>query len=301
LAYSSGSQSDFRHLDWVCIGAQKAGTSTLFRLLESHPDVLIPASKEDPIFHREVTDVEVRDYMTSRFGSAPAGSKCGTVTPHYMFGPEIASRVQRYAPDARIIAILRDPIWRAFSQHRMNIRRGIDTRSFAEVVVEQVNQLRLGNVPDIYDERETLVWRGCYSTILAPWIERYRQKLLVIFTDELDRKQTATLVRVQQHIGVRAAPPPSAVYEHEAPPAHRLSGWRRPLANALRRAGVLDWMPVEPRLRTADALERFFARLLPIAEPSIDSETEAMLRSFYVPDALELTRLIGRVAPWEQR
>jgi hypothetical protein len=284
----------------VCIGAQKAGTSTLFRLLEPHPDIRVPPSKEDPIFHRPVTPAEVDDYLRSRFGGVAEEVRCGTVTPQYMFGPDIAERVFTHAPTARVVALLRDPVERAFSHHRMNIRRGLDRRSFPEAAIRQVHQLRSGVVPDIYDERETLVWRGCYSDILEPWIDLFGpSNVLVVFTDELDRDQGAVLARVQDHIGVARLPAPSEdVYEHAAPPAHQLSGLRRPVAAALRRVGLLDLVSEERRVRIADGLEHLLARAAPAEAPRIDPDTEALLHSFFRVDRVRLTDLLGQEPPW---
>src|SRR5438046_901440 len=86
-------------LDWVCIGAQKAGTTTLFRVLRQHPEILIPPGKEDPLFDREVSADEVERYLAERFARTPSGVRCGTVTPPYMSSPTTAARLHRFAPD----------------------------------------------------------------------------------------------------------------------------------------------------------------------------------------------------------
>lgn len=308
-------------LDWVCIGAQKAGTTTLHHLLESHPAISMPSARvdhlrgdhvfdprvrragihEDPIFDHPVDRSAVAEYLRSRFGAAPDSAKCGKVTPQYMFAPEIAERVHAHVPDARVIAILRDPVRRAFSQYRMNARRGFDTRTFAGAVRGQVGLLSAAKRPDPDNERETYVWRGCYSTILAPWLELFGpERMLILFTSDLESRQAAVLARVHEFIGVEPLPATGGddLRAQSAPPPHRLSKLRRPVAGTLRRLGLLGLMSREQKLRLVNQLERTLGRLVPAEPSSVDAETEALLRGFYAQEDERLRSLLGQDPPW---
>ena len=80
-------QASMRGLDFIVIGAQKAGTSSLFEHLRSHPELYIPPKKEYPFFsHDEKYAVGWSAYLSRAFRDAPAGTCWGTVTPWYMVG-----------------------------------------------------------------------------------------------------------------------------------------------------------------------------------------------------------------------
>ncbi|MBV8462023.1 MAG: sulfotransferase [Acidimicrobiales bacterium] len=287
-------------LDWVCIGAQKAGTSTLFRILRDHPDLCIPPGKEDPLFHHEVTDAAVDAYLAERFAGAAPNVRCGTVTPHYMSSPETAARVHRFAPGTRVVALLRDPVERAFSQYRMSVRWGKETRSFDAAVEAQLDDLDQEVPVDANSEVDTYVLRGLYGLILTPWFELFgSEHVHVEFTTDLDARPTEVLSRVHRFLGVEPRETGrEGLRAHEGPPAHRLRGVRRPVAGALRRVGVLDRIPVERKEQLADTLERALARLFPAQPDRVPGSSEASLRARYAVDREPLERLLGRAVPW---
>lgn len=288
-------------LDWLCIGAQKAGTSTLYRLLRDHPELYVPPGKEVPIFDRDATPAELDAYTAEHLpAEARAGRRAGTVTPQYLSDPATAARVHGHLPGARIVAILRDPVERARSQHRMSVRRGIEERSFAEAAGAQVRAIERGEAIDPDSETDTYVGRGLYGRLLAPWYERYGpDRVLVVWTADLDADPAATVLAVQRFLGVEPRlTGQEGLRAHEAPPPHRLSGLRRPVAGALRRVGLLERIPVERKEQVADAIERTLGRLVPVRPAEPDAGTTAALRRFYQPDGEVLAGLVGTKPPW---
>lgn len=298
-------------LDWVCIGAQKAGTSTLRELLRTHPQIVMPSDTtslapnpsgrhEDAFFNRDVTARDVADYLHSRFGKAPVDAKRGKVSPAYMGAPEIADRLHAYMPDARVIAILRDPVQRAASHYRMNVRRGVEGRTFENAVGVEIEMLSVGERPDPSDGRGTYVWRGCYATILGRWLERFGpESLLVLFTSELKSRQSEVLAQAQDFIGVDRIPPVGEdLRAHSAPPSHRLSRFRRPAVRSLRRLGVLDRIPPERRNQMTQSIDGLLARLLPAHQQLISADVQTELRAFYADENARLSSLVGCPLPW---
>jgi hypothetical protein len=285
-------------LDWCCIGAQKAGTSTLYRLLRDHPQIAIPPSKEDPIFDAEVSAEQVRAYLDERFADA-GDARCGTVTPQYMSAPDTAERMHRFVPDTKIVVLLRDPIERAYSHFRMSTLRELETRSFAAAVADQLATLEAGREIDLYSETDSYVVRGNYAWLLRGWFDRYgAERMLVVFNDDLDRDTAATIERVQRFLDVDVVAPPETEFRYNAsPPPHRLSAWRKPVANALRRAG---WDRIDPerRERISSRVERTLARALPVAPRGVPAETARRLRDYYAAGNDALAELVGAPLPW---
>jgi hypothetical protein len=125
------------------VGAQKAGTTFLHRLLTMHPQVVGPILKEVDFFGRPGKH-DVERYK-SFFPLAPVdgGKKIitGESTPHYMFYPHSASQIAEHFPDAKIIAVLREPAGRALSHYRMNVDRRVEKLSFAEAIDKEDERL----------------------------------------------------------------------------------------------------------------------------------------------------------------
>lgn len=288
-------------LDWCCIGAQKAGTSSLYRLLRDHPQLRIPASKEDPLFDVEVTPEQVRDYLDSRFGN-PGDRLCGTVTPQYMSSPDTAGRLHKYAPDAKIIVLLRDPVTRARSHYKMSVLRQLETRSFEDAVADQVARLRAGTAIDLYSETDSYVVRGNYAWLLSDWFELYGpDRILVLFADDLDRRTVESVAKVQSFLGIDLIPPAQDDVEfrfNAAPPPHRLSHLRKPVARALRGTGLWQRVSPETREKISTRVERTLAKAVPASSGDLASQVEQRLREYYAPGLDPLIELIGTTPPW---
>ena len=148
--------------------------------------------------------------------------KWGTVTPQYMAGGilqsthEIAARngydertiplrIRETLPDVRLIAILRDPVERARSHHRMRVAWGDERRSFAEAIDELLRPDALLRARMCPRHQTGYITWGEYGRILAGYLDVFhRQQILVVFTDELDRAPAQLLSRIQEFIGVKA-------------------------------------------------------------------------------------------------
>ncbi len=285
-------------LDWCCIGAQKAGTSTLYRLLRDHPQIRIPSSKEDPIFDRDTSADLVREYLDERFAD-PGTARCGTVTPQYLSDPATAGRLHRFVPDAKIVVLLRDPVARAYSHYKMSVLRELDTRSFDDAAADQLRRLRAGAAVELESETDSYVVRGNYGWLLEGWLRRYGPaNVLCVFSDELDADTETALARVQAFLDVDPRRPEDLDFRFNAsPPRHRLSGLRKPVARALRRVGW-DRLDVERKEKVSSFLERSLARFAPVPADAPSPETTAALRAYYAADGARLAELIGTRPPW---
>ncbi len=140
-------------LDFIVIGAQKSGTTSLFEYMRKHPELCLPVAKEVPYFSN---DVRYRDdweaYLRKAFPFSDPHRRWGTVTPQYMYGgllhrerqPDrspgesdvrtVPLLIRERLPDVRLIAILRDPVARARSHHAMTLLNGWETRPFDQAV-----------------------------------------------------------------------------------------------------------------------------------------------------------------------
>ena len=133
-----------RSLDFIIIGAMKAGTTSICKYLAQHEKLHLPPEKEAPFFSEDMRFKKgYLDYFNIFFKSASASALIGKVTPIYMMHPEVPSRIKQICPDVKMIAILRDPIERAYSHYHMAVRLKKETRTFEEAILYQLYEKRL--------------------------------------------------------------------------------------------------------------------------------------------------------------
>lgn len=121
--------SQINKVDFLVIGAQKSGTTSIFNYLSSHPSIFMPQCKEVCFFTRDF-ERGVDWYFSNYFPSAPASSIKGEASPHYMYFKNVPERIASLFPDIKLIAVLRNPITRAYSHYQMTVRRNLEKRSF---------------------------------------------------------------------------------------------------------------------------------------------------------------------------
>jgi hypothetical protein len=102
---------------FICIGAQRTGTTWLYQCLKEHPEVYMPEKKELHFFNYNYSD-GLESYC-EHFRGAAAGKVIGEVTPGYYRDEEALVRIKEHIPDVKLIFIVRNPIERAYSQYEL--------------------------------------------------------------------------------------------------------------------------------------------------------------------------------------
>lgn len=124
--------------DFIMIGAQRCGTTSLFRALLAHPQVIRPA------FHKGINYFDLNYYRSRRWyrGHFPvAGPAARRTAPYggpmvfeasgyYLYHPFAMERMARDLPSVKLVVMLRDPVERAFSAWKHELARGFETESF---------------------------------------------------------------------------------------------------------------------------------------------------------------------------
>ena len=124
---------------FILVGAQRAGTTSLFRALMSHPQIH-PANYHKGVNYFDVNYDREFSWYRGHFPTAAALRSRRHATPgdpitfeasgYYMFHPRAAERMARDLPEVKILAMLRDPVERAFSAHKHELARGYETQPF---------------------------------------------------------------------------------------------------------------------------------------------------------------------------
>ncbi len=200
--------------DFVIIGAQKAGTTSLYTALGSHPDVR-------PAFRKEV-----HYFDTARFSDLgwyrrhfPIGSGdwiTGESSPYYLFHPAVPARMAATIPDVSLVAVLRDPVARAISQYHHARNWGFEDRPI-EVALDPATPEDLADIDNAawYDRAESpareraYLARGRYAEQLERWFATFaRDRILVLESTELNRG--TAIPTAQKFLGLRARAVPAA-------------------------------------------------------------------------------------------
>ncbi len=204
-----------RSVEFVVIGAQKAGTTALFDHLSDDPRLNLSTIKETHFFDDESVDWAAPDYGAyhAHFDLTRPGPM-GEATPIYIFWPGSLERLRAYNPAARLILMLRDPVKRAFSHWQMEYERGVETLPFAEAIREGRARLD-GKAPNHPDRRVfTYVERGLYGAQVERLLGLFpRDQVLVLRADDLRGDPTRTLSETYGFLGMD--PPGGAVAPRE--------------------------------------------------------------------------------------
>jgi Sulfotransferase domain len=268
---------------FLIIGAMRSGTSTLARTMAQHPEVFIPPGKEMHFFdHHFDRGIE---WYRSRFEAAGPARAIGEATPTYMYNDEARRRMAETLPDARLIAILRDPVDRAYSHYWHNRARGREPLAFEEALAAEPE--RIAEAPQGRKGRYAYVGRGRYARQLERLAEVYpRESVLVLILEEFSRDPVAGLRRVWRSLGVDERFVPRR-------PDARFNRARRHWSSRLHR-----YLRRRPRTLSTRTLARLNFRPGP-PYPRMRPEVGKELAERFRDDNRDLARWLGRdLAVW---
>jgi len=201
---------------FVIIGAQKAGTSALFSILGQHPQIVVPHGKELAFFYdtQLIDGIKYGDFLTyhSMFPlphRLASGKMTFEATPEYLIYPESPKRIYDYASDMKLIAILRDPIARAYSGWNMFRRlansphaahRSIaESRTFEDAITAEIKLIEQG--------KSTRPWNYVRTGMYVEHLQRYFQyfsqdAMLVLDHADFLRTPDTCLAATCQFLGI---------------------------------------------------------------------------------------------------
>jgi hypothetical protein len=256
------SQADVLLPSILIIGAQRAGTTSLHEYLSRHPQLF--ASKRKEVHYFDIGYSKGARWYQSNFpsrksvereaGNAPCHSF--ETTPYYLYHPLAPERATRLLPQAKIIALFRDPIARAYSHYQNEIRKGYERLSFADAIAAESERLdreeqKLRDDPTYYSynhQHYSYVDRGRYDLQLERWLKFFpRQQFLFIRSEDLFEHPGKTLDSVASFLGL----PPFPAQEFD-----RLNASNRPakISDELREQLRRKFSPHNARLAEITAL-----------------------------------------------
>ncbi len=193
----------------IVIGAQKGGTTSLHEYLADHPAVGSSAIKEVQYFsHNSYRGLDWYRAHFPRIGEYPHAIES---SPYYLFHPCAPARVRATVPDARLIAVLRDPVDRARSHHNHQFEQGFEQLDFATALAREPERLAGEEEKIVADPRYqsfahqhySYAARGFYAGQLERWYALFgADQILVVASEDLFADPRATVHRVQSWLGL---------------------------------------------------------------------------------------------------
>jgi hypothetical protein len=212
-------KSSGRVPDFLIIGAQRCGTTSLYNYLLKHPRVSGPRRKElhffDLHFHKGM------EWYRRQFGRHGAQWVTGEASPYYIFHPHAARRVADSVPWTRLIVLLRNPVDRAYSHYWHEVRLRREPLSFEDAL--HAEQARLHGELDkmisnenynSFNYREySYVSRSTYIDQIRTWMSLFdASQMLIIKSEDLYEDTEATYRTVTDFLGIQAFIPNKTEY-----------------------------------------------------------------------------------------
>jgi hypothetical protein len=199
--------------DFLIIGTQRGGTTSLYHYLQAHPCLKPTTTKEVHFFDRKYRKgllwyrghfplvwekvyaqrVQKRAFVT------------GEASPAYLFHPHVHKRIAQALPHVKLIVLLRNPVDRAYSQYYHSLELGLETRSFEEAIQDEAQRTIQEREKILKDEHyqsyvyrhHSYLTRGIYVDQLQAWMRFFsREQFLILKSENLYTDPAAVVKEV---------------------------------------------------------------------------------------------------------
>ena len=285
--------------NFLIVGAEKSGTTSLWSYLAEHPDVYMAPKKEIKFFDRRYA-IGI-DAYEAYFLGWKGETAVGEATQTYLYLPQAPERILHHMPQAKLIFTLRNPIDRAYSHYWHAVTRGDEYLSFEKALERE--QERLQRHPycrRVFSYRD----RSRYYEQVKRYTDLFpRTQLLFLLFEDLTASSEVVLQEVCEFLGVRGE-------TGARRPLRRANAGHYPRSLALQKAA--NFLLYHARMTAYDYLPprraegfRFLLKPLVVAPlrrinlerrnyPDMDKETRRRLVEELREDNHRLEQLIGK-------
>jgi len=203
--------------DFIVFGAMRCGTSSLYHTLTEHPQV-IPGFRKEVRFFDWQFDRGLdwyRAYFPLRSAMARHQRRAGRAltgeaSPEYIFHPAAAERIARTLPQVRLVALLRDPVERAWSHYKHSVRLGVEPLTFEEALAREderlageLERMRRPGYRGRAFQDHSYVTQGHYEEFLRPWYEHLaHEQIMIVRAEDMFAEPEGTLATIVGFLGL---------------------------------------------------------------------------------------------------
>lgn len=272
--------------NFLIVGANKGGTTSLFHYLTEHPEVFRPDIKEPMFFNYYQCQEEDGNFRTQKvikniasyhklFEGSEAFKAVGEASTSYLANPFCAAHIYDYNPKMKLIAILRNPIDRAFSNYLMYVRWGQEKRSFTKAVRDELNGRDL-------PQGKQYIYLGHYLESLETYQNIFgKEQLLVLLNEDLNKNPETTYRTICRYLEI----------DEEFVP------------NFNKRLNTNDKVEIRPAYKLLKSINAkwHITKLIPKSlkrgiqkKPGMNAKDRALLTSIYKDEIMELSKFLNR-------
>jgi hypothetical protein len=211
--------------DFFIVGPAKSGTTALYEMLRRHPQIFMPENKEPWYFSTDmrprfqppragVQPQSLQDYL-ALFSPAGGEERAGEASSAYLWSQAAAAGIAEVQPDARIVAILREPASFLHSLHLQLLQTHVETeRDLRKAIALESHRREGRSVPRRSHRPQLLQYSGLVRYVEQ--LERYRalfarEQILTLIYDDFRSDNEATVRRVLEHLGLEQESPIAAI------------------------------------------------------------------------------------------
>ncbi len=305
--------------NFFVIGAQKAGTTSLYHLLQQHPQVFMSATKEPGYFYwvdhadrvrwldGTVTrpGIGSRDEYLQLFRGVKHEKAIGEASTIYLDNPDVvAHRIKEAVPSAKLLVVLRNPVDRAYSAYNLMRRDGREPLEDFDEALRQEPARISGN----FSQNFFYLRRGFYCRPLTAWLRAFPpDRIRVHLFDDLVADPIGVCRDVYRYLGVDDDFRPDldqqdAVRRNESgiPGSRTVARLRRVLIGSTGASGMLrPVVPLAIRQRMRAGAKRLIGTRGLHRPRELSADSRARLKAIYREDIQSLQGLLGRdLSPW---
>ena len=283
--------------NFLIIGAMRAGTTSLVDALGQHPEVVIPTkephffSYEGKTTHIPKITTTIAEYQALFEGKEHVLAR-GDASPAYLPDRDAPERIHHYIPDVKMIAVLRDPVDRAYSNFYHEVKIGCNPADNFTDAIRINDELAAQNK---LQQWATYTYQGLYFKHLTRYYKLFDASQIKVFLYEDWCQQPQVMLRaIYEYLGIDADFEAGVdKYGRSGELKHR--GLHEFF---LHPPPALRWIVkkvIPARLnQTRQRVQRTMMNAIVADNPTIDSDVEKKLRAFYREDILHLQQLIRR-------
>ncbi|HUG49092.1 MAG TPA: sulfotransferase [Candidatus Limnocylindria bacterium] len=291
------------------VGAPKSGTTSLYDYLHGHSDVFMSPIKEPIYFapdmqagfkHRFRHGEDEKEYL-ALFDGAHDERYVGEASTRYLASPMAPALIREFAPDARIVAMLRNPVDMVYALHNERVSQQAEDVTDFEAAIALDHERREGRRLPRGSNALGAVYRdnAMFGAQLMRWLDTLgRDHVYVIIFDDFARDTAAEFRRLLDYLGIDPSyrPPQFAVVNK----SHRSRGglaralFASPVAHVVRHSVMPAVIGEDNAARAARRLRHSRINRRANPRPPLDREFRRRLEREFEADVAVLSRLVDR-------